>query len=80
MFYTDLHIHSKYSHATSREADLAHMALWACKKGSTVLGTGDYTRPEWFSEMQESLVPAEPGLFRLRDDLQREVAGQLADS
>ncbi len=73
MFYADLHIHSKFSRATSRDADLEHMASWARKKGVSVLGTGDFTHPAWFAEIQEKLVPAEPGLFRLRDDLAREV-------
>ena len=77
MFFADLHIHSKFSRATSRDADLEHMALWAAKKGVRVLGTGDFTHPQWLAEIQEKLVPAEAGLFRLRDDLQREVRQQL---
>jgi len=52
------------------------LAIWACKKGVSVLGTGDFTHPEWFAEIKEKLVPAEPGLFRLRDDLRREVERQ----
>ncbi len=76
MFYADLHIHSKYSRATSRECDLEHLAIWASKKGVSVLGTGDFTHPQWFAEIKEKLVPAEPGLFRLRDDLAREVEQQ----
>ena len=80
MFYADLHIHSKYSRATSRDADLEHMAIWACKKGVSVLGTGDFTHPAWFAEIQEKLVPAEPGLFRLRDDLDREAKRQTPGS
>ncbi len=76
MFYADLHIHSKYSRATSRESDLEHLAIWACKKGVSVLGTGDFTHPQWFAEIKEKLVPAEPGLYRLRDDLAREVERQ----
>jgi uncharacterized protein (TIGR00375 family) len=77
MFYADLHIHSKYSRATSRDADLQHMALWARRKGVTVLSTGDFTHPQWFADLKQDLVPAEPGLFRLRDDLQRAVDDQL---
>jgi len=76
MFYADLHLHSKYSRATSRESDLEHMAIWARKKGVSVLGTGDFTHPQWFAELKEKLVPAEPGLFQLRDDLRREVDQQ----
>ena len=77
MFYADLHIHSKFSRATSRDADLPHMAIWARKKGVSVIGTGDFTHPQWFAEIKEKLVPAEPGLFRLRDDVQREVDDQV---
>ena len=71
VFYADLHIHSKYSRATSRDLDLEHISLWARKKGVTVVGTGDFTHPEWFRELQEKLVPSEPGLFRLRPDLEQ---------
>jgi DNA helicase-2/ATP-dependent DNA helicase PcrA len=77
MFYADLHIHSRFSRATGRDADLEHMAIWARKKGVAVLGTGDFTHPEWFREIRDKLVPAEPSLFRLRDDLQREVDRQV---
>ena len=77
MFYADLHIHSKYSRATSRDADLPHLAGWARRKGVSLLGTGDFTHPQWFAELQRDLVPAEPGLFRLVDDLQRGVDEEL---
>ncbi len=76
-FYADLHVHSKYSRATSRDADLEHLALWARRKGITVVGTGDFTHPAWFEEIREKLVPAEPGLFRLRPEIEREVERQL---
>jgi DNA helicase II / ATP-dependent DNA helicase PcrA len=72
-FYADLHIHSKYSRATSRDCDLEHLALWARRKGITVLGTGDFTHPAWRAEIKEKLVPAEPGFYRLRPDLEAEV-------
>ncbi|HEY8485229.1 MAG TPA: UvrD-helicase domain-containing protein [Longimicrobiales bacterium] len=68
-FIADLHIHSKYSRATSRDLDLEHLSRWAQLKGITVVGTGDFTHPGWFAELREKLVPAEDGLFRLRDDL-----------
>lgn len=75
-FYADLHLHSKYARATSRDADLAHMALWAARKGVAVVGTGDFTHPRWFAEIREQLVPAEPGLLRLRPDLEKWVNAQ----
>jgi len=76
-FYADLHIHSKYSRATSGDLDFHHLALWAKKKGITVVGTGDFTHPAWMAAIKEELVPAEPGLFRLRDDLEAAVAAEL---
>ena len=76
-FYADLHVHSKYSRATSRNCDLEHLALWARKKGIGVVATGDFTHPAWRAELKEKLVPAEPGLFRLRVDLERAVEERL---
>jgi len=79
-FYADLHVHSKYSRATSRDCDLEHLAWWAARKGIGVVGTGDFTHPAWLEELSTALVPAEPGLFRLRDDLERAVADRLPPS
>ena len=76
-FYADLHVHSKYSRATSRNCDLEHLALWARKKGIGIVATGDFTHPAWRAELKEKLVPAEPGLFRLRPDLERYVEERL---
>ena len=65
----DLHIHSKYSRATSPRTNLENLTKWAQIKGVTVLGTGDFTHPEWFQEIKEKLEPAEPGLFKLKNSL-----------
>ncbi len=69
MFHADLHIHSRFSRACSKDCDIPHLAWWALRKGITVVGTGDFTHPGWAEELKESLVPAEPGLLRLRPDL-----------
>src|SRR6266705_5119605 len=79
-FYADLHIHSKYSRACSRDCDLEHLAWWARRKGVTVVGSGDFTHPAWFEHLRDNLEPAEPGLFRLREDLDREVERTLPAS
>jgi uncharacterized protein (TIGR00375 family) len=71
MFHADLHIHSRFSRACSRDCDIEHLAWWALRKGITVVGTGDFTHPGWADELKESLVPAEPGLFRLGKDAER---------
>ena len=73
MFYADLHVHSKYSRACSRDCDLEHLAWWAARKGIRVVGTGDFCHPAWAAELREKLEPAEPGLFRLRPDLAERV-------
>ena len=77
VFYADLHVHSRYSRATSPSCDLEHLALWARKKGIAVVGTGDFTHPAWGAEIQEKLVPAEPGLFRLHPEIERLVEQRL---
>jgi uncharacterized protein (TIGR00375 family) len=76
-FHADLHVHSKYSRATSRDLDLEHLAAWAARKGITVVGTGDFTHPAWRAELKEKLAPAEPGLFRLRPEIEEAVAREL---
>jgi uncharacterized protein (TIGR00375 family) len=76
-FVADLHIHSKYSRACSRDCDLEHLTWWARRKGVTLVGTGDFTHPAWFEHLRENLVPAEPGLFRLREDLDTEIRRRL---
>src|ERR671931_366915 len=60
-FIADLHIHSKYSRACSRDCDLEQLAWWGKRKGITVIGTGDFTHPAWAEELRANLVPAEPG-------------------
>jgi DNA helicase II / ATP-dependent DNA helicase PcrA len=79
-FHADLHIHSKYSRACSRDCDLEHLTWWARRKGVTLVGTGDFTHPAWFEHLRENLVPAEPGLFRLREDLDADISRRLPPS
>ncbi|MCX8043404.1 MAG: endonuclease Q family protein [Desulfobacterota bacterium] len=71
-FIADLHIHSAYSRATSAQMHLENLHAWAQLKGITVLGTGDFTHPKWYAELQEKLEPAEPGLFMLKRQYREE--------
>ncbi len=73
MFHADLHVHSRFSRACSRDLDLSQLAWWALRKGITVVGTGDFTHPAWAQELRQTLVPAEPGLFRLGDEAQQQL-------
>ena len=76
-FTADLHVHSKYSRATSRDLDLEHLAAAARVKGVDLVATGDFTHPAWRAELGEKLVPAEPGLFRLAGGIEEDVARLL---
>lgn len=69
MLIADLHIHSRYSRATSRGCVPEALELWARRKGIDVVGTGDFTHPAWRDELREKLAPAEDGLYRLKDGL-----------
>ena len=57
MFLADFHIHSKYSRATSRNMDVANLALWAGYKGIALMGTGDFTHHLWLQELKRNLTP-----------------------
>jgi len=67
-FLTDFHIHSRFSRATSQNLDLENLYIAAQLKGITVIGTGDFTHPQWLLELSEKIVPAEDGLYRLREE------------
>lgn len=69
-FIADLHIHSRYSRATSKDMSPESIWKWAQLKGITVIGTGDFTHPAWFKELNEKLQPAGNGLFRLKREFQ----------
>ncbi|GER93126.1 endonuclease Q family protein [Dissulfurispira thermophila] len=68
-FIADLHIHSKYSRATSKDMSPENLWRWAQLKGISIIGTGDFTHPKWFKELNEKLQSADNGLFMLRSDL-----------
>lgn len=76
----DLHIHSHYSRATSKNADLAGLYYWGKLKGINIIGTGDFTHPEWFAELRENLEPAEQGLFRLKSELAEQIDKTLPET
>ncbi|MCR5562699.1 MAG: UvrD-helicase domain-containing protein [Desulfovibrio sp.] len=66
MFIADLHIHSRFSRATSRQLTVPHLAAWARVKGIDVLGTGDLTHPVWREELRRDLAYDEDsGFYRL---------------
>ena len=76
----DLHIHSHFSRATSKDCTLEGLYRWGKIKGINIIGTGDFTHPDWFAEIQEKLEPTTEGLYKLRDDLAAAIDAELPPS
>lgn len=72
MYIADLHIHSKYSRATSGQCVAEYLDFWARRKGIELIGTGDFTHPAWRGELKDKLIPAEDGLYTLRRELRKD--------
>lgn len=70
MFRADLHIHSRFSRATSKSLTLRSLAGYAYIKGIHLLGTGDCTHPKWLEEIAGELVYNEhTGFYQLKNPL-----------
>ncbi len=65
----DLHIHSKYARATSPKSNIPGLAKGAKEKGINLLGTGDYTHPEYFQHLQNKLEKDPETNFYIHDDV-----------
>ncbi|HOC96266.1 MAG TPA: DNA helicase UvrD, partial [bacterium] len=66
-FIADFHIHSKYSRATSKLTDIGHLYVYSKFKGIDILGTGDFTHPQWFNDLKTNLKLEENGLYTIKD-------------
>lgn len=66
-YIADLEVHSRFARAVSKDMNLETLETWGVRKGIAVIGTGDFTHPEWFAELKDGLVEAEPGLYRRKD-------------
>lgn len=76
----DVHVHSHYSRATSKQCTIEGLYFWGKLKGINVIGTGDFTHPEWFAEFREKLEPAEGALFQLKKEIADELDKTLPPS
>ena len=81
-YVADLHIHSRFSRACSRDLTLPTLSWWARRKGIALLGTGDFTHPAWFDHLRESLVENGKGLYSYADeaDVTKRLPGSLQTS
>ncbi|MFH0977686.1 MAG: endonuclease Q family protein [Candidatus Woesearchaeota archaeon] len=62
----DLHIHGKYSQATSKSIDIPNLEKYARIKGISLLGTGDFTHPKWIEEIRKELTEDETGILKTK--------------
>ena len=74
---SDLHLHSRFSSAVSPAMTLENIALWAQRKGVDLLGTGDCLQPQWLSEIEAQTEEAEPGLRKLKSQVEQAVHARL---
>ena len=79
-FVADIHIHSRFARATSKELNPQNLHKWGALKGLTLVGTGDFTFPAWIAELRDQLEPAEEGLYRLKDEYRRAVEPEIYPS
>jgi uncharacterized protein (TIGR00375 family) len=63
---SDLHLHSKYSRACSKELNIKNMEKYARIKGLGLLGTGDFQHPKWQQELKEELTEDGTGILRTK--------------
>ncbi len=66
-FIADLHVHSHYARATSKNLHLESLYQWGQIKGIDVIGTGDFTHPKWYEELCQKLEPDGSGLYMLKE-------------
>ncbi len=64
-YVLDLHIHSKYSRSCSKDLDLFNIAKACQLRGIDVVSTADFTHPAWFARIENNLVEAEEGLYKV---------------
>ncbi len=76
-FIADLHIHSRYSRATSSDLTPENLWKWAQVKGIHVVGAGDCIHPKWLDGLEAKLEPAENGFFRLKESVAAKVAPEV---
>ena len=62
----DLHVHGRYSRGCSTALDTAHLEKYARIKGVNLLGTGDFTHPEWIKEIENNLTEDDKGILRTK--------------
>jgi DNA helicase II / ATP-dependent DNA helicase PcrA len=76
----DLHTHSHFSRATSKNSTLEGLYYWGKLKGIQIIGTGDFTHPQWFAEIRDKLEPDGQGFYMLKPALAEPIDASLPAS
>jgi uncharacterized protein (TIGR00375 family) len=61
--FADLHIHSRFSRACSKDITIENLEKWGRVKGLGLIGTGDFTHPVWLKELKEKLIEKDGILY-----------------
>ncbi|MDD5133079.1 MAG: endonuclease Q family protein [Candidatus Nanoarchaeia archaeon] len=76
--FADLHLHTKYSRATSINMNIDFLEKYAKIKGLNLLGTGDFTHPKWFAELKEKLKQDEIGILKSKSGMNFILQGEIS--
>lgn len=77
VMFADLHMHSRFSRACSKDLNFPNLVKWAKVKGLDLLGTSDFTHPVWLEEIKEQLTGGEKGIYYY-DDFPFVISGEVS--
>lgn len=75
----DLHIHSRFSRATSKQLNIGNLEKYARIKGLNLLGTGDLSHPEWLKELKSELTEDGSGILKSKSGFNFILQGEIAN-
>jgi len=77
IIFADLHIHSRFSRACSKDITIENLEKWARAKGLNLLGTGDFTHPIWLKELKDNLIERD-GIFYSKTGFKFLLTGEIS--
>jgi uncharacterized protein (TIGR00375 family) len=77
-YFADLHIHSRFSRACSKDLTIENLEKWARIKGIDLLGTGDFTHPVWIEELKKNLIDNGRGIFYTKTGFPFILTGEIS--
>jgi uncharacterized protein (TIGR00375 family) len=77
-FFADLHLHSRFSRACSNQLNIPNLEKWARIKGLDLLGTGDFTHPEWLEELKRELQDNGSQVYKTKTGFKFILTGEIS--